>query len=163
VDVSARPATADDLPALVTLATAAIEELTPHRGGEVWRRQQARPMPPGDSLRADLDAPDAFVAAGTIDGTIIGYGVVRVEALQDGSKLGVISDLFTLEGARGVSVGEEVMDALIGWAGEQGCFGVDSVALPGDRHTKNFFESFGLVARAIVVHRSLEAPPGEDT
>ena len=38
-------------------------------------------------------------------------------------------------------------------AAAQGCFGVDSLALPGDRHTKNFFESFGLVARAIVVHR----------
>jgi len=161
VEVSARPATADDLSALVTLATAAIEELTPHRGGAVWRRQQARPMPPGDSLRADLDDPDAFVAVGTIDETAIGYGVVRVERLQDGSRLGVISDLFTLEGARGVSVGEQVMDALIDWAGQQGCFGVDSLALPGDRHTKNFFESFGLVARAIVVHRSLDPTPGE--
>jgi GNAT superfamily N-acetyltransferase len=161
VDVSARPATADDLPALVTLATAAIEELTPNRGGAVWRRQQARPLPPGDSLRADLGAHDAHVVVGTIDGTVIGYGVLRVEQLRDGSKLGVISDLFTLEGARGVSVGEEVMDALIAWATEQGCFGVDSLALPGDRHTKNFFESFGLVARAIVVHRSLEAPPAE--
>lgn len=161
MDVSARPATAEDLPALVTLATAAIEELTPHRGGAVWRRQLGRPMPPGDSLRADLDDEDAFVAAGTIDGTIIGYGVVRVEHLRDGSRLGVISDLFTLEGARGVSVGEEVMGALIDWAGQQGCFGVDSLALPGDRHTKNFFESFGLVARAIIVHRSLEGPPEE--
>jgi GNAT superfamily N-acetyltransferase len=158
VDVSAHPATTDDLPALVTLATAAIEELTPHRGGAIWRRQQARPMPPGDSLRTDLEDPDAFVAVGTIDGTVIGYGVVRVEHLTDGSKLGVISDLFTLEGAREVSVGEQVMDALIDWAGEQGCFGVDSLALPGDRHTKNFFESFGLVARAIVVHRSLGTP-----
>jgi predicted GNAT family N-acyltransferase len=161
VDVSARLATADDLPALVTLATAAIEELTPNRGGAVWRRQQARPLPPGDSLRDDLESDDAHVVVGTIDDTVIGYGVLRVEHLRDGSKLGVISDLFTLEGARGVSVGEEVMDALIAWATEQGCFGVDSLALPGDRHTKNFFESFGLVARAIVVHRSLEAPPGE--
>jgi hypothetical protein len=32
---------------------------------------------------------------------------------------------------------------------------VDSLALPGDRHTKNFFEAFGLVARAIVVHKTL--------
>ncbi len=158
MEISARPATADDLPALETLATEAIEELTPHRGGAVWRRQLARAVPPGDSLRADLDDPDAFVVAGTLDDAIIGYGVVRVEHLRDGSRLGVISDLFTLEGARGVSVGEEVMGALIAWAGEQGCFGVDSVALPGDRHTKNFFESFGLVARAIVVHRSLQPP-----
>ena len=158
MEISARPATADDLPALETLATEALEELTPHRGGDVWRRQLARPVPPGDSLRADLDDPDAFVVAGTLDDAIIGYGVLRVEHLRDGSRLGVISDLFTLEGARGVSVGEEVMGALIAWADEQGCFGVDSVALPGDRHTKNFFESFGLVARAIVVHRSLRPP-----
>jgi GNAT superfamily N-acetyltransferase len=156
VDVSARPASADDLPSLVTLATAAIEELTPHRGGAVWRRQKGRPMPPGDSLRADLDDPDTHVVVGTIDGTPVGYGVVRVEQLQDGSRLGVIEDLFTLEGARGVSVGEQVMDALLAWAAEAGCFGVDSLALPGDRDTKNFFESFGLVARAIVVHRPLD-------
>lgn len=163
MDVSARPATADDLSALVTLATAAIEELTPNRGGEVWRRHLARPMPPGDSLREDLDDPDAHVVVGTIDGTVIGYGVLRLEQLRDGSTLGVISDLFTLEGARGVSVGEEVMDALIAWATDRGCFGVDSLALPGDRHTKNFFESFGLVARAIVVHRSLEPRPDAPT
>ena len=157
MDVTARPATADDLPALVTLATAAVEELTPLRGGSVWRRQQARPMPPGDSLRADLADPDAHVVVGTIDGTPVGYGVVCVEALQDGSRLGVITDLFTLDGARAVSVGEHVMDALIAWATDAGCFGVDSLALPGDRETKNFFESFGLVARAIVVHRPLDA------
>ncbi len=158
MDVSARPATVDDLPALCTLATEAVEELTPNRGGAVWRRQLARSLPPEDSLRADLDDPETFVVAGTIDGAVIGYGVLRIEHQRDGSRLGVISDLFTLEGARGVSVGEQVMDALIDWAGQHGCFGVDSVALPGDRHTKNFFESFGLVARAIIVHRSLEQP-----
>lgn len=162
MEITARPATAQDLPALEHLAAEAIEELTPHRGGDVWRRQLARPMPPGDSLRADLVDPDVIVVAGALDDTVIGYGVLRIEHLRDGSKLGVISDLFTLEGARGVSVGEEVMGALIAWADEQGCFGVDSLALPGDRHTKNFFESFGLVARAIVVHRSLQAPEPEE-
>ena len=60
-----------------------------------------------------------FLRYGTIDGTVIGYGVLRLEHLRDGSTLGVISDLFTLEGARGVSVGEQVMDALIAWAVER--------------------------------------------
>jgi len=155
VEVSARTATPKDLPALEVLATAAVEELTPQRGGEVWRRQQARPLPPTASLQADLDDPATQVVVGTIDATVVGYGVVRVDVLRDGSRLGVVSDLFTLDGAREVSVGELVMDALIAWATEQGCFGVDSLALPGDRHTKNFFESFGLVARAIVVHRPI--------
>ena len=36
-----------------------------------------------------------------------------------------------------------------------GAIGVDALALPGDRATKNFFETFGLKARAIVVHLSL--------
>ena len=47
------------------------------------------------------------------------------------------------------------MDEILVWCRSQGCIGVDSLALPGNRETKNFFESFGLVARAIVVHRSL--------
>ena len=40
-------------------------------------------------------------------------------------------------------------------AQDAGAVGIDSLALPGDRETKNFFETFGLKARAIVVHRSL--------
>ena len=155
MEVAVRPARPDDLPVLDDLATHAIEELTPNRGGAVWRRQLARPVPPRDSLAEDLGAPHCHVVLGTIDGEPVGYSVVRVEELRDGSRLGVISDLFTLPEAREVAVGETMMDAVIAWCREQGCFGVDSLALPGDRHTKNFFESFGLVARAIVVHRDL--------
>ena len=50
------------------------------------------------------------------------------------------------------------MDLLLEWCRSRGCVGIDAVALPGDRHTKNFFETFGLTARAIVVHRNLDAP-----
>ena len=156
MEVAARPARPDDLAVLAELATIAIDELTPNRGGAVWRRQLARPVPPDESLAADLADPAAHVIVGTIDDEPVGYGVVRVEALADGGRLGVISDLFSHPGAREVAVGELMMDALIDWCRQQGCFGVDSIALPGDRHTKNFFESFGLVARAIIVHRSLE-------
>lgn len=155
MEVTARTATDEDLPALAHLATEAVEELTPLRGGDLWRRERARPLPPDDSLAEDLSDPTAHVVVGTIDGTAVGYGVLRIQTLQDGSLLGVIHDLFTLEGARAVSVGEEVMNALIDHARAAGCCGVDSLALPGDRNTKNFFESFGLVARAIIVHRSL--------
>lgn len=155
MDVTARVAADDDLAVLTELAGEAIAELTPIRGGEVWRRQSARPVPPQPSLRRDLDHDDAHVVVGSIDGTVVGYGVVRIEDLGAGGLLGVISDLYTDPGARGVGIGEAVMDELLAWCRGRGCFGVDSVALPGDRHTKNFFESFGLVARAIVVHRSL--------
>jgi GNAT superfamily N-acetyltransferase len=58
-----------------------------------------------------------------------------------------------------VGIGELVMDALVAWAQDHGCEAIDAVALPGDRETKNFFERFGLTARAIVVHRRLDAAP----
>jgi hypothetical protein len=50
------------------------------------------------------------------------------------------------------------MNGIVEWCTARGCVGVDGLALPGNRATKNFFETFGLVARAIVVHRRLDAP-----
>ena len=57
--------------------------------------------------------------------------------------------------AREVGAGEAMMNAVLDWAASMRCRGVDATALPGDRQTKNFFESFGLVARAISVHRAI--------
>jgi len=150
-----RPATHDDLDRLVELAAAAVDELRQGRGGEVWARWQARRAPYEDALRAEIDDARHHVLAGTVDGTVMGYAVATTELLPDGGHLGVVTDLYTEPGARELGIGEAMMDALIAWCTEQGCFGVDSLALPGDRHTKNFFESFGLVARAIIVHRAL--------
>ena len=152
---ASRPATDTDLPRLAELAEVAVAELRGGRGGEVWARQAARRAPFEPQLRAQLADPAHHVLVGTVDDLVMGYAVVRIDVLPDGGRLGVVTDLYTEAGARELGVGEVMMDALVAWCGEQGCFGVDSLALPGDRHTKNFFESFGLVARAIVVHRSL--------
>lgn len=152
---AARPATVADLPRLAELAAAAVEELRQGRGGAVWARREARCAPIEVGLAEELEAEDRHVVVGTVDHTVLGYAVARVEALADGSRLGVISDLYTEPGAREIGIGEAMMEALLQWCTDAGCFGVDSLALPGDRHTKNFFESFGLVARAIIVHRPL--------
>lgn len=150
-----RLATGDDVPRLAQLADQAIRELQPGRGGAVWARAQARQAPYEPELEREIAAPDHLVLVGTLDDAVVGYGVAHVQVLPDGGRLGVVSDLYSEPLAREVGLGELVMEALVDWCREQGCFGVDSLALPGDRHTKNFFESFGLVARAIVVHRSL--------
>jgi GNAT superfamily N-acetyltransferase len=150
-----RPATDADLPRLAELAEQAVEELRLARGGEVWARTQARRPPYLDGLTADLTSPAHHVLVGTLDDTILGYGVARLDELADGSRIGVVSDLYVEPGARGIGIGELVMNALVAWCTEARCIGVDSLALPGDRHTKNFFESFGLVARAILVHKAL--------
>jgi GNAT superfamily N-acetyltransferase len=152
---AARPASSDDLPRLAELARAAIEELRATKGGEVWARREARQEPLEANLAADLDRGDAMVLAGTIDDAVVGYAVAVIEQLFDGRDLARLTDVYVEPEARGVGVGEMLLDAIVEWASDRHCVGIDSLALPGNRETKNFFESFGLVARAIVVHRPL--------
>lgn len=146
--------------AVAGLAAQATAELSELRGGRVWSRLEARPDPQLDSLARDLQADDALVVVGSIDGAVVGYGAIRLVELHDGSTLGRVSDIYVLPDARGVGVGEAMMELLMAWAGRRGCIGVDSLALPGDRGTKNFFETHGLVARAITVHRTLPEAAG---
>ena len=155
--MGARPATADDLARLGELCRLAKDELTEQRGGWIWSRREARPDPVAASLAAALEAPDQCVVAGTVGGYVAGYAVARLERLRDGSLLGVVEDLYTEPPFRAVGVGEAMMDQLVEFSRARGCVGIDSFALPGDRETKNFFESFGLKARGIVVHRPLRA------
>jgi ribosomal protein S18 acetylase RimI-like enzyme len=155
----ARPAGSDDVSAIVGLARAAVAELTAQRGGAVWARREARqePIEPGVAAAVEAAGPDAAALVGTIDGTVVGYAFSRIELLPGGERLAVVSDLYVDPGARGVGVGEALMDALVEHATARGAIGIDAIALPGDRATKNFFESFGLKARAIAVHRALGA------
>ena len=150
-----RPAGSEDVPRLAELAEAAVTELAAGRGGLVWARPRAPPAPSRPGFERALADRAQKVVVGTIDDVVMGYGVAQVEVLEDGGRLGVVQDLYAEAGCREVGLGELMMESLVGWCTDEGCFGVDSLALPGDRHTKNFFESFGLVARAIIVHRSL--------
>ena len=150
-----RAATADDLACLEQLVAQAVLEQREQKGGEVWARTLGRRAPFGPLLEQELASPTHRLLVGTLDATILGYGAAHIDELADGGRLGVVTDLYVEPAGREVGIGEAVMNGLVEWCTEQGCFGVDSLALPGDRHTKNFFETFGLVARAIVVHRTL--------
>jgi len=153
---SARPANPADLPRIAALAEQVIDELTPTRGGAIWARQAARSRPVDAGLAHALDDPQQLLVVGEVDGTVIGYAAVRIDDLRDGGRLAVLDDLYVEPDARGIGVGEAMMDEVVAWARANDCIGIDSLALPGNRATKNFFESFGLVARAIVVHRRLD-------
>jgi GNAT superfamily N-acetyltransferase len=158
VEEGVRGATRDDLPRLVELARAGIAELTPMKGGAVWAGRDARPEPLERELASVLDDPACCALVGTIDEVVVGYGVTRVEALRDGTRLGVVEDIFVEEEARGVGVGELVLGELVEWCRRQGCFGMDAIALPGHRATKNFFEESGFTARKIVMYHRLVDP-----
>jgi ribosomal protein S18 acetylase RimI-like enzyme len=152
----ARPATVADLAEIANLARAAKSELSAEKGGGVWSRREARPEPLEAGFAEALDDDDQLLLVGTIDDAPVGYAAVRIESLPDGGRLAILQDLYVDPEGREVGVGQMLMETALSWSAAAGCFGIDSLALPGDRETKNFFESAGLVARAIIVHRALE-------
>ena len=148
---AARRAGPADLDWLADLGRLARQELGDmERGGPLFVGREATPSPV-----LDLDDPERVVVVGTIDDVVIGYAVGRVEALRDGKRLGVVEELYVEPDARGVAVGERMMDVLLAWFAEQRCVGVDAMALPGARATKNFFERSGFSARLLVMHHRL--------
>lgn len=148
---AARLASLEDLPAVRWIAEEIVAEQLPARGGELFHRHEAV------SLVDDLEAaiPEQRLVVGTYDDVVLGFGLYTIEELADGRRLGQILALATLAEARGSGIGESMMNLLLDRLTAAGCFGVDSTALPGDRNTKNFFESFGLKARMLRVHKSL--------
>jgi GNAT superfamily N-acetyltransferase len=147
---SARRATAADAPSLTALDEAARHAVATQRGGRLLLVHDLRAFDP-----SSVGDPDRLVVVGTIDDVPVGYAVVGIESMGEDQALAVLEALFVEPEARDVGVGEAMMDLVLHWSAGQGVVGVDGLALPGDRATKNFFERFGLTARAIVVHRAL--------
>ena len=162
MEEAVRTATPEDLPAIVGLVEALRAELTPMRGGRIWAVREARAGQPDEVYGALLTDPEACVVVGTIDDVVIGFGVATVEALADGGRLGVVSEMFVDAEARAVGVGEAMLETMVAFCTEAGCVGVDAFALPGHRAAKNFFEESGFTARAIVMHHTLEDPDAPD-
>jgi ribosomal protein S18 acetylase RimI-like enzyme len=151
-----RGAAAADLPEITALARAAVLELEPTRGGDLWALRHHRSEPIEAGLSVAIADASVRTIVGTIDEVVVGYAICHTEVLGDGSILAVVDDLYVDAEARGVAVGETMMNELVDWARGQGARGIDALVLPGNRPAKNFFESFGVVARAILVHRELD-------
>jgi GNAT superfamily N-acetyltransferase len=151
---SARRATPADAASLLELEAAARRSVAAQRGGPLLLAHDVRPFDPGDVADGER-----LVVLGTIDDVPVGYAVVATSPLDGEARLAVLEALFVDPEAREVGVGEAIMELVLDWCTARGVIGLDGVALPGDRATKNFFERFGLTARAIVVHRSLPHAP----
>lgn len=154
---AARAAVTADVPALTRLLADALAELTPMRGGALWRAGRD-PV----EFATEIDDDARLVCAGTLDDIVVGYARVCVSDLAGGVRVGVIEDLFVELGAREVGVGEAMMDLVLDWCRARDCSGVDAIALPGHRAAKNFFEGAGLTARLLVMHTALEDRSPDD-
>ncbi|MGI9577762.1 MAG: GNAT family N-acetyltransferase [Microthrixaceae bacterium] len=102
-----------------------------------------------ESFSAGLADEGVTVLVGYLGEVAVGYGVLTA----NGSR-GRIDELWVEPDARRIGVGTALLHALRELAAAAQMSGIDSVALPGDRDTKNFFEDHAMVARAIIVGTS---------
>jgi GNAT superfamily N-acetyltransferase len=146
---STRPATDADLARCKELLEAARTEAESQRGGTRLLEESSA----GGSALAGwvgATAPDRRLLVGEFGGTVVGTAAGRI----DGQR-GHVVWCYVEEGARGVGVGAALVDALTRWFTEAGCTDMEAMALPGDRSTKQLYETSGLKARLLVMHRSL--------
>ena len=144
-----------DVARLVELAHEMRVELGEERGGPLWATREARAEPLDAAFGALLARDDAAVLVGTYEDVAVGFGAAHVEVLRDGSRLGVVDEIYVEPEARAVGVGETLVERLVDFCRAAGCAGVDATALPGHREAKNFFERAGFSARLLVMHKSL--------
>jgi 8-oxo-dGTP diphosphatase len=142
-----RTATAADRRTLAALWADAVAELTPQRGGALLTAAAGEPPP--------LPAPRGrIVVIGELDGVALGFAAAHV-ATGAGPVVAAVDALYVPPPARGVGLGEAIVDEVVAWAASQGCQGVDIPALPGNRAAKAFCEDNGFIARLLTMHRVL--------
>jgi len=156
IEPQVRPANGDDLGFLVEATEIGRAAVVGTRGGDVELLLTAPETTLGDRYRAGLADESQMIAIGVVNDVAVGFARAEVRTSPAGESICHIHELFVLPDARGVGVGARLLDGVMAFARTSGCMGVDARALPGDRNTKNFFESFGLVARSLAVHTSLD-------
>ena len=153
-------ATSADCETLAALADVARNEKATQRGGATLLATRFPEPPDAAMFRRALASDRRRFWVANLDGASVGFAAAHLQTLANGTLLADIETLYVLPDARGVGLGEALMEDVLAWAAGVGAVAVDSVALPGDRVTKNFFERFGLTARALQVHRRLAPDPG---
>lgn len=156
---SARLALVEDGRAVEAIARRQRDGIVAQRGAPLFLRREGSASAFSARLERALSGAETVLAVvGCYDGVVFGYGLVEFEELAGGSTLARLTDLVVDGEIRGSGIGEAMMNLVVSLAEDRGCTGIDVHALPGDRQTKNFFESFGLKARLLTLHRALDHP-----
>lgn len=184
-DITVRVANDGDVDDLARLYSAASAELAAMRGGAVLLGLGGRdgsiarsfstqlgdpaqtvllafiPVPPpvtgaGEAARGpDVEADLKLDLQLDPQLGLAGYGTCVTRELAGGERLGSIEELYVKPEARRQGVGHALVASLTQRCRAAGCTSLDAKALPGSRAVKSFFESEGLTARLLVMHRRL--------
>lgn len=154
IKIATRLAGKTDISIVTAILNEAAAEIDRWRGGKVlWEDRPSGEI--ADLLAECLERDDILCILGTLDDVAVGVGLVAQAQLANGDPIAKIHIFYVLKDARGVGAGEAMMTALSEWSQARGCSGIDAIALPGDRSTKNFFESHGMSARSLTLFKSI--------
>lgn len=101
-----------------------------------------------------IDAADALTLVAEVEDVIVGYASVRF-VIDDRGRVARLVRVYVRPEARRIGIGDALVAAVVGYARERGCASLDTLALPGDRDTKNLYERNGITARLIVASTDL--------
>jgi L-amino acid N-acyltransferase YncA len=154
----ARPARPEDLATCARILEEARRCGATFRGGPELLAAWPLPAAPDPIterwLTQHWSGDDRVLLVGTIDEVPFGVGAGHVTR-RAGERVGVVDCCYVETAARGVGVGTALARALVAWFTASSCRAMDVLALPGDRKTKQLFESQGLSARLLVLRRRL--------
>ncbi len=128
------------------------------RGGRLLvdpDRDRGGPGAPKPWPGAPGEDPGRLVLVGTLDSVVTGVAVCHHEDRGVDRRHGVLDVCYVEPEARGLGLGQLLVERALAWLEARGCAGVDGLALPGDRPAKSFFEAAGFKARAITMYREL--------
>ena len=146
-DVVVRSAGPADLAEITRMARLAHGELDEERGASLWFLREGR-----HDESALLTERGERAILGLVHDAPVGFAVAHLTILNNGSTLGVITELYVEPDGREVGVGDALIVELVEQFRAEGAIGVDSWALPGARLTKNFYEAHHFTARALILH-----------
>lgn len=154
--ISTRNAVEADIEFLVEATESGRAAIVGVRGGDVELMLTAPSTTFADRYGQAIAVDSQSVVIGEVEGVSVGFARVEAKSTPQGATICHVHELFVFPDARGVGVGAMLLAEIMRFGRSHGCTGIDARALPGDRNTKNFFESFGLVARSLAVHTTLD-------
>ncbi len=153
MEVSARSAGAEDEAFLSALRERARASVVGERGGSLYLAGELPRSFPAPEAGTAAPGTVSMTAVATIDGALVGFADAVITLLDGERTLCRLRGIYVEPEAREVGAGEALLDLVTSWAVRAGATGIDAPVLPGAREAKNFFESAGLSARLIVMHR----------
>ena len=150
MDPVVRRATLNDTTDLARLQHLARQGIEDVRGGAL-RLAECPVVTDWNTL---INDPHTVVVVGTLDESVMRYAVMQLSAEKN---RGLITHAYVEAEARELGLGDTMVEHFIAAVRTAGLDGIEAVALPGDRETKNMFERAGLTARKLTVYKALQS------